>query len=173
MSYIVSGLRHIYNRQIYNLEITFGGVSVTEPIVDDSLVQMAEDAVKGLLTQPNPWKGPPNVWPGGKIPDAAIGVSEPFSGVDFFVPGDLALPNSSPSTSGNIQVNRNLTMPVDRNAIVKQSLSDWSQPGIRPPPPSLTPMALNQFLQGQIPAIIKGKPGAQILPKKGPNISLD
>jgi hypothetical protein len=42
---VVTGLRHIYDRQIYNLEITFGGVSVTEPIVQDELVKMAENAV--------------------------------------------------------------------------------------------------------------------------------
>lgn len=42
---VTTGLRHIYNRNIYNLEITFGGVSVTEPIVQDELVKMAEEAV--------------------------------------------------------------------------------------------------------------------------------
>jgi hypothetical protein len=41
---VVSGLRHIYNRQVYNLEITFGGVSTSEEIVSDELVKMAEQA---------------------------------------------------------------------------------------------------------------------------------
>jgi hypothetical protein len=57
---MVSGLRHVYNKRqrVYNLEITFGGVTTTEPIVETELQTVAEKAVK----IPGSWQDETGKW---------------------------------------------------------------------------------------------------------------
>jgi hypothetical protein len=71
---IVSGLRHIYSRQRYDLEISFGGLSVTEDIVSPETLKIADDAMMKTiytLAPPSTWHPPmvlPNQQPVWKPP---------------------------------------------------------------------------------------------------------